>query len=129
MRRRHTVWRGLAGILLVVGCVHAGTPQASDRTYLDEDAIAALHASSAYDIVAMTRGDFLHSRGRESVDPKVPPIPAHVYVDDTYYGDVSVLQSIPASEVGGVRFYEGYEAQYKFGSGHMGGVIQIITRH
>lgn len=62
------------------------------------------------------------------MDPKVPSVPADVYVDDTYYGDVSALRSIPASELGGIRFFQGYEAQYKFGSGHMGGVIQLITK-
>lgn len=125
---RHAGWRAVVGILLIVGCVHAPPPQSTGRTYLDEDAIQALHASTAYDIVAMTHGDYLHSRGRESSDPKVPPVPADVYVDDTYYGGVDVLRAIPASEVGGIRFYQGYEAQYKFGSGHMGGVIQIFTK-
>jgi hypothetical protein len=28
-----------------------------------------------------------------------------------------------------IRFYQSYEAQYKFGSGHMGGVIQVITKN
>jgi hypothetical protein len=50
-------------------------------------------------------------------------------VDDTYYGDISTLKVIPASQVAELRFYEGYEAQYKFGSGHMGGVIQVITKN
>ena len=53
----------------------------------------------------------------------------HMYlVDDTYYGDVATLRNVAASTLAGVNFYEGYEAQYKFGSGHMGGVIQLITK-
>jgi hypothetical protein len=27
------------------------------------------------------------------------------------------------------HFYQSYDAQYKFGSGHMGGVIQVITKN
>ncbi len=49
------------------------------------------------DIVAQTHGDFFHSRGRESLDPSVPPISVHVFVDDTYYSDdVNSLREISA---------------------------------
>jgi hypothetical protein len=103
---------------------------AAGYNVIGEDDIAALHASSAYDVVVRTHAEYLHSRGRETIpDPRIPPIPAHVYVDDTYYGDISTLKVIPASQVAELRFYEGYEAQYKFGSGHMGGVIQVITKN
>lgn len=91
--------------------------------------IQASHATTAYEVVARTHGDFLHSRGRESSDSNVPPVPAHVYVDDTYYGDVSTLQGIAVGDIEEIRFWQSYQAQYKFGSGHMGGVIQIITKH
>jgi len=62
------------------------------------------------------------------MDSRTPPIPAHVFVDDTYYGDIDTLKTIPASQLAEVRFYQSYEAQYKFGSGHMGGVVQLITK-
>jgi hypothetical protein len=62
------------------------------------------------------------------LDPNTQEIPAHVYVDDTFYGDISTLKLVPASQLSEVRFYQAYEAQYKFGSGHMGGVVQLITK-
>ena len=99
-----------------------------DPMVVDEDQIEALRASNAYEIVAMTHGNFLHSRGRESMNPAVPAIPVHVFVDDTYYGDVNTLRNIGVGEVMEIRFYQSYEAEYKFGSGHMGGVIQVITK-
>lgn len=127
MTRRHFYLVGLSALVLAA-CVRAGRGAPATSMYLDEDAIEALHASSAYDVVAMTHGEFLHSRGRESMDPKVPPVPADVYVDNSYYGNVNTLRTIAASELGGIRFYQGYDAQLKFGSGHMGGVIQLITK-
>ena len=92
------------------------------------DDTAAMRAASAYDVVSRTHSEYLHSRGRQSLDSRIPEVPAHVFVDDTYYGDIGTLRAIPASELSQVRFYQGYEAQYKFGSGHMGGVIQLITK-
>lgn len=95
-----------------------------------EDQIAQLRVTSAYDIVAQTHSDFFHSRGRESIDPAVPAIPVHVFVDDTYYSNnVNTLRDINSSVVSEIRFYQSYDAEYKFGSGHMGGVIQVITRN
>jgi hypothetical protein len=78
--------------------------------------------------VARTHSEYLHSRGRQSLDSRMPAIPAHVYVDDTYYGEIDTLKAIPASQLAEVRFFQGYEAQYRFGSGHMGGVVQLITK-
>jgi hypothetical protein len=97
---------------------------------VDEDQIALLRVASAYDIVEQTHSNFFHSRGRESPDPAVPAVPVHVFVDDTYYSnDVNSLRNINSAVVSEIRFYQSYDAQYKFGSGHMGGVIQVITKN
>lgn len=122
----------LVGILILLGgCVHQGSPSTDgrDAMTITEDQIEALHATTAYDIVARTHGDFLVSRGRVSTDPKIPPTPPDVYLDDAFYGDVNRLRDIPASDVAAIKLYQAYEAQYKFGSGHMGGVIQVFTKH
>jgi hypothetical protein len=114
----------------ITACIHAKTSVApgGDPMTVTEEQIDKLHVATAYDIVAQTHANFLHSRGRESMDPNVPPIPVHVYVDDTYYGDLTTLRGISSTVVMEIRFYQSYEAQYKFGSGHMGGVIQVITK-
>lgn len=130
MSRR--AWPNCALALAVaaqIGCVSTQRLDlASGIRVVNEDEIAAMHATSAYDVVSRTHPAYLHSRGRKSLDSRMPEIPAHVFVDDTYYGDIGTLRTIPASELSQVRFYQGYEAQYKFGSGHMGGVIQLITK-
>lgn len=121
----------LAAVTVTLGCTHPNTsvdPE-GDVPTVTEDQIAQLHAANAYEIVTETHGNFLHSRGRESQDPFIPAIPVHVFVDDTYYGDVATLRGIGSEVVMEIRFYQSYEAQYKFGSGHMGGVIQVITKN
>ena len=114
----------------LLACVHARTSVApgGDPTVITQDQITPLHATTAYDVVAATHANFLHSRGRESTNPNVPAVPVHVYVDDTFYGDVTSLRQISVMDIEEIRLYQSYEAQYKFGSGHMGGVIQVITK-
>jgi hypothetical protein len=51
-----------------------------------------------------------------------------VYVDDQVFGTISILQSIPASDVSSIRLYRSAEAVTKFGTGNAGGVISIVTR-
>lgn len=116
-------------LLLFTACLSTQRrPATSGIDAISEAEIEAMHAATAYDIVSRTHGEYLHSRGRQSLNPRVPPIPAHVFMDDTYYGDINTLKTVPASELSEVRFYQSYEAQYKFGSGHMGGVVQLITK-
>ena len=123
-------WIVAALLVCSAGCTRASTDVApgGDPKVITEDQIAALHASTAYEIVARTNANFLHSRGRESTDPSIPAVPVHVFVDNTYYGDVNTLRNIGAGVVMEIRFYQSYEAEYKFGSGHLGGVIQVITK-
>jgi len=121
-----------AGTLTVTGCTHANTSVApgSSPMVVTEDQIDKLRAANAYDVVMQTHGNFLTSRGRQSGDPRVPAIPVHVYVDDTFYSsDVNSLRDIGIQDIAEIRFYQSYEAQYKFGTGHMGGVIQVITKN
>jgi hypothetical protein len=116
-------------LLLLTACVNTQRrPANSGIATIGEDEIEAMHAVTAYDVVSRTHGEYLHSRGRQSLDARIPEIPAHVFVDDTYYGDINTLRTVPASELSEVRFYQAYDAQYKFGSGHMGGVVQLITK-
>ena len=123
----------LVGLITAVaaGCVMQKPASApgGDPMVITEDQIAQVHATNAYDAVSHLHGEFLVSRGRQSSDPNSPPMPVHVYIDDSFYGDVSMLRDIPAVDIAAIRLYQSYEAQYKFGSGHPGGVIQVITKH
>lgn len=128
--RRHkgAVWIAFL-IAAVPACTHtrAAVAPGGDPMTITEEQIVPLHATNAYDIVAATHANFLHSRGRESQDPRVPAIPVRVYIDDTFYGGVNSLREIGIGQIKEIRLYQSYEAQYKFGTGNAGGVIQVIT--
>jgi hypothetical protein len=115
-------------LLFLTACLNTQRrPATSGIDVVGEDQIENMRAVTAYDVVSRVHGEYLHSRGRQTQDARTE-IPAHVYVDDTFYGDISTLKAVPASQLAEVRFYQAYEAQYKFGSGHLGGVVQLITK-
>lgn len=126
---RHGRLLSAVTLAFLCGCVSTQrTDPGAGISTVTEDEIEAMHAGTAYDVVSRTHSEYLHSRGRQSMDSQIREIPAHVFVDDTYYGAIDTLRGVPASELSEVRFYQAYEAQYKFGSGHMGGVVQLITK-
>jgi hypothetical protein len=121
----------LAVVMASAGCAvrRSGIAPGGNPMIVTASQIAKLHATTAYDVVTMTHDEFLHSRGREQFDPRIPATPPDVYLDDTFYGDVSTLREIEAGDIEQIRFWQSYDAQYKFGTNHVGGVIQVITKH
>jgi hypothetical protein len=63
-----------------------------------------------------------------TLDPAAPPALPRVYVDEQLYGDASALRSIPARDIGSIKFYSSGEAQYKYGHDNPAGVIAITTK-
>jgi hypothetical protein len=51
-----------------------------------------------------------------------------VYLDNTRYGDANSLRQISVSSIAAVRYFSASEAQQKWGSGHPGGVIEVLTK-
>jgi hypothetical protein len=90
--------------------------------------VASLGATTAHELIHNLRSNFLTYRGETSFDRTSRPYP-NVYVDDQPFGTVSILQSIPASDVSSIRLYRSGEAMTKYGTGNAGGLIAISTRH
>jgi hypothetical protein len=98
-----------------------------DPEIITQDEIASSHGSTAYDVIRKLHGNFLSYRGRTSIKDVEGSLPV-VFVDDQAYGPVSVLRSIPATQIAEIRLYRAWEATTKFGSGLPGGAIAIYTR-
>jgi hypothetical protein len=95
----------------------------------EEEVDASLGATTAYELIHNLRPNFLSYRGETSFDRTTSRPYPNVYVDDQPFGTVSILQSIPASDVSSIRLYRSGEAMTKYGTGNAGGVIAINTRH
>jgi hypothetical protein len=100
-----------------------------DPQLITENEVVASLATTAYELIHSLRPNFLTYRGETSFDRRTSRPYPNVYVDDQPFGTVSILQSIPSSDVSSVRLYRASEAMTKFGTGNAGGVIAISTRH
>jgi outer membrane cobalamin receptor len=99
-----------------------GSPQ-----IITEVEVRNSHAPNAYEVVKKLRGNFLSNRGATSVMNTSSPEPT-VYVDGVPFGPLATLRNIPAEQVSSIRLYRAWEAETKYGSGNMGGVIEVATK-
>lgn len=128
IRRRHRAICFALLIVPVVGCASQGRiPTRQSRDAIVESEIAASRAQNAYDLVARLRPAFLTSRGPTSIRLRSTP-QADVFLDNVFFGDIRSLRTITVSDISEVRYFPAYEAMQRFGSGHMGGVIQVLTK-
>ncbi len=97
------------------------------RNVITRVEIEGSRANTAWDVVKKLRGNFMASRGSNSLLVKVNKEPT-VYLDEVEFGDLGTLRQIPASSVAEIRFIEGWNAETKYGPGHAAGVIQVYTR-
>lgn len=102
-----------------------------------------MHVQNGYEAVQKLRPALLRQRqvasanGQGGVSKDAPPVTGTnvsagsliVYVDGTRIGDVDQLRGIAASSISTMRYYSPSEAQMKWGSGHPGGVIEVISKH
>ena len=104
------------------------TARGPDPQLITEEEVSASRATNAYELIRSLRPNFLSYRGETSFDKRASRPYPNVYVDDQAFGTISVLQSIPATDVASVRLYRSWEATTKYGTGNTGGVIAIVTR-
>lgn len=99
-----------------------------DPQMITEEEVVASLATTAYEVIRSLRPNFLSYRGETSFDRRTSRPYPNVFVDDQVFGTITILQSIPASDVSSIRLYRSAEAVTRFGTGNAGGVIAIVTR-
>lgn len=105
------------------------------------DEIARANVQNAYEAVQKLRPSMLRQRQIASADgqggvrsgsrPSGTGVSAGevvVYMDNTRVGNVEQLRQISVSSISAVRYFSASEAQTKWGSGHAGGVIEVLTK-
>ena len=120
---------GIIAPFVLLGCATASAHNrpSYDASLITEDEIVASHTQTAYDAIHKLRANFLSQRGLTSFYNTSSPMPT-VYLDGQRYGEIAVLQSIPAEVVATIRLYRAWEATTQYGTNNMGGVIAITTR-
>ena len=136
MSQRSSIFRRCAGTSLVVLSVIACSSSSSlDRqakptpspNLITAEEISRTSAQNAMEAIqklrpAMLRRAQISSANAQSRGDIV------IYIDNTRYGAVDHLRQIPASSIGVVRYFSASESQLKWGSGHPGGVIEVVTK-
>lgn len=121
----------LALSLAAAGCARSTDgslpPRGMRGAVITEEEVTGSGAASAYDLVRGLRPMWLTPRGRHSTQNPAGDV-IWVYVNSTRLGPPEALQQIAAADVGTVRYYDAGAANYRFGTGHLNGAIQVIPR-
>lgn len=105
-----------------------GPGEISNSQVITEEEIVASRAVNAYEVIHKLRANFLTNRGETGFNRgQSNPYPT-VYVDDQEFGPISTLSSIPAAEIAMIRLYRVSEANARYGTRNLAGVIAITTR-
>ena len=117
------------------GCASAGSSSREGSTanrdviLLQEISARASDAVNALQVIQKLRPQMLRSRGLASpTDVTGESVRPRVYVDNISYGDLSTLENVMANQVSEIRFVNSRDATTQWGTGHMGGVIHVLTR-
>lgn len=135
------------GALLPYSCERSDVLPARERGRAVNQPITANEitragvSGTAYDIVYTLRRSWLNPRGvndfteaphvattstgEEVIVPGEPKL--MIYLDNMRMGTIGELHNIPATGVLGIRFYTPAEANYRWGTGHTHGAIQVLT--
>jgi hypothetical protein len=117
-------------LVIAAGCSHPrlGPGEVFNSQVITEDEIIASRASNAYEVIHKLRANFLTNRGETNFNRnQSKPYPT-VYLDDQEFGPISTLASIPAAQIAMIRLYRVSEANAKYGTHNLSGVIAIFTR-
>ena len=118
-------------LAVAVGCSHPqlGPGDTYNSQVITEDEVVASRGSTAYEVIHKLRANFLTNRGETSFNRNQSnPYPT-VYLDDQEFGPMASLSSIPAAQISMIRLYRVSEANAKYGTHNLAGVIAITTRH
>lgn len=116
--------------VLVSACAAGQTGAARTlppRNLITAEELSTVTALDLHEAVAKLRPQWLRFRGITSVrDPSAGQV--RVYQDGVRMGDLDTLRRIRVEDVRELRFLGGPDATLRWGTGHGGGVIEVITK-
>ncbi|MCG6957080.1 MAG: hypothetical protein LJF04_13915 [Gemmatimonadetes bacterium] len=122
-------WAGAVALALVA-CASASGNRGSGApptgNVITAKQISKIEANNAAEIVERLHPNWLRGRGAASIAGGVD-LPV-VYIDDTRQGGIEQLGRISARIIQEIRFVPGTDASVRYGLGHGGGVILVVTR-
>lgn len=84
-----------------------------------------LQPYSTFEAIQRLRPNWLRSRAGTISSGPVFPV---VVMDGRRFGELDTLLSVPVADVQEIRFRSAGDATTRYGTGYMGGAIEVITR-
>jgi hypothetical protein len=116
------------------GCASAGTHATStrrDRSVITAADMRELQLSNLYEVVQRLHPEWLTERNASTLGgasgKNTDEMLVQVYLDTQHAGSIEVLKQIPTTGASSIHHYSASEAEARFGSGNLNGVIQIVT--
>ena len=131
-RRRWLIGLILPGVWLTVAgaCVKQGGTGARYRgsNVITSEEARETSANDAYDVVQLLRPMWLRARAAPSLTNPGGGYP-RIYVDNVpLAGGTRELRTVPAGDIREIHYISPADATTRFGTGHAGGVIMVMTR-
>jgi len=117
-------------LVLFAGCSSSGGRSgAGSGNTITQTNIESLGMSSenAYAVIDRIRPTWLRQRGPTSIQDPNSGFPV-VYLDGTRFGEVDQLRGIRADLVASIQFLNASDATTRYGLGHVGGAILVVTK-
>ena len=128
---RPWIWLLCAALVFVSACAaRSESVPGEESTFRDRitaSELADVDAVDAFAAVQQLRPMWLRSRGATSFTEPMGTRPT-VYVDNMRYGEIPALSAIPVAEISEIRYINGPDATTRWGSGVVGGVIEVIRK-
>jgi hypothetical protein len=123
-------WVASVPLVVALACSHPrlGPGEVFDPQVITEDEIDASHAANAFEVIHKLRANFLTNRGQTGLNRTAANSYPTVYLDDQEFGPISTLSTIPAAQIAMIRLYRVSEANAKYGTHSLTGVIAITTK-
>jgi len=117
----------LAAALACASSGTGGTAVRRDPNLITEQEIATSNESNAYDVVNRLRPMFLKTRGRSTINSGGSEY-ASVFLDGQYYGELSSLRNIVATQIHEIRYMSGPDAVSRYGMRYGSGAVDVRSK-
>lgn len=116
-----------AGLTGMTACASSGAGAIPGRRsdVLTAEEMATSPARDALEAVRQLRPTWLRTHGSQSFGEGDPPVPM-VYVSRQQYGTADSLRDFRVEHVRELRYLSPTEATTVYGTGHRGGVIEVV---
>jgi len=117
-------WCVTAGLACASGTdFQRGDTAPRSRVITHDEIVDTKSAGNAYQAVFLLRPDWFRSRGQSVSNPVILPV---VFVDNIRHGPMESLNQVRIGDVDEIRYFSPSAATTRWGTGVMGGAIEVI---